>query len=71
MSEEEGRMAIQIGSQFLQRSNGSKGILLTRVTGVSGKVTIIGGGVVGINQYMENMMLFNMLWQFLEHLPML
>lgn len=50
MSEVAGRMAAQIGSQFLQKSNGGKGILLAGVPGVSrGKVAIIGGGVVGIN----------------------
>lgn len=50
MSEVAGRMAAQIGSQFLQKSNGGKGILLAGVPGVSpGKVTIIGGGVVGKN----------------------
>lgn len=50
MSEVAGRMAAQIGSQFLQKSNGGKGILLSGVPGVNrGKVTIIGGGVVGTN----------------------
>jgi alanine dehydrogenase len=50
MSEVAGRMAAQIGSQFLQKTNGGKGILLAGVPGVSrGKVTIIGGGVVGTN----------------------
>ena len=50
MSEVAGRMASQIGSQFLQKTNGGKGILLAGVPGVSrGKVTIIGGGVVGTN----------------------
>lgn len=50
MSEVAGRMAAQIGSQLLQKSNGGKGILLSGVPGVShGKVTIIGGGVVGTN----------------------
>ncbi|MBT2756294.1 alanine dehydrogenase [Mesobacillus foraminis] len=50
MSEVAGRMAAQIGSQFLQKSNGGRGILLAGVPGVSrGKVTIIGGGVVGTN----------------------
>lgn len=48
MSEVAGRMATQIGAQFLQKSNGGKGILLAGVPGVNrGKVTIIGGGVVG------------------------
>lgn len=50
MSEVAGRMATQIGSQFLQKANGGRGILLAGVPGVSrGKVTIIGGGVVGTN----------------------
>lgn len=50
MSEVAGRMAAQIGAQFLQKSNGGKGILLAGVPGVSrGKVTIIGGGIVGTN----------------------
>jgi alanine dehydrogenase len=50
MSEVAGRMAAQIGAQFLQKSNGGKGILLAGVPGVSrGKVTIISGGIVGTN----------------------
>ncbi|MDQ0862131.1 alanine dehydrogenase [Bacillus sp. V2I10] len=50
MSEVAGRMAAQIGAQFLQKSNGGKGILLAGVPGVNrGKVTIIGGGIVGMN----------------------
>ncbi|MFA9557125.1 alanine dehydrogenase [Evansella sp. AB-rgal1] len=50
MSEVAGRMATQIGAQFLQKSNGGKGVLLAGVPGVSrGNVTIIGGGVVGTN----------------------
>lgn len=50
MSEVAGRMASQIGAQFLQKSNGGKGILLSGIPGVSrGKVTVIGGGVVGTN----------------------
>ncbi|HZH58795.1 MAG TPA: alanine dehydrogenase [Metabacillus sp.] len=50
MSEVAGRMAAQIGAQFSQKMNGGKGILLAGVPGVSrGKVTIIGGGVVGTN----------------------
>jgi alanine dehydrogenase len=50
MSEVAGRMAAQLGSQFLQKTNGGKGILLGGVPGVNrGKVTIIGGGVVGTN----------------------
>ncbi|WP_394236518.1 alanine dehydrogenase [Niallia oryzisoli] len=50
MSEVAGRMAAQIGAQFLQKTNGGKGILLAGVPGVArGKVTIVGGGVVGAN----------------------
>ncbi|MDP4085978.1 MAG: alanine dehydrogenase [Bacillota bacterium] len=50
MSEVAGRMAPQIGAQFLEKVNGGKGILLSGVPGVHrGKVTIIGGGVAGTN----------------------
>ncbi|MEX2460258.1 MAG: alanine dehydrogenase, partial [Paenibacillaceae bacterium] len=50
MSEVAGRMSAQIGAQFLEKTNGGKGILLGGVPGVKrGKVTIIGGGVVGTN----------------------
>ncbi|AZN38336.1 alanine dehydrogenase [Paenibacillus albus] len=50
MSEVAGRMAAQIGSQLLERSKGGRGILLSGIPGVArGKVTIIGGGVVGTN----------------------
>lgn len=50
MSEVAGRMASQIGAQFLEKSRGGKGILLGGIPGVRrGKVTIIGGGVVGTN----------------------
>lgn len=50
MSEVAGRMAVQLGAQFLQKNYGGQGILLSGVPGVSrGKVSIIGGGVVGTN----------------------
>lgn len=50
MSEVAGRMATQIGAQFLEKVHGGKGILLAGVPGVHrGKVTIIGGGVAGTN----------------------
>ncbi|WP_027953580.1 alanine dehydrogenase [Halobacillus kuroshimensis] len=50
MSEVAGRMAAQKGAQFLERPLGGTGILLGGVPGVKrGKVTIIGGGVVGTN----------------------
>ncbi|MBM7554965.1 alanine dehydrogenase [Thalassobacillus pellis] len=50
MSEVAGRMATQIGAQFLEKLHGGKGILLGGIPGVKrGKVTVIGGGVVGTN----------------------
>ncbi|WP_079478893.1 alanine dehydrogenase [Halobacillus salinus] len=50
MSEVAGRMSSQIGAQFLEKSKGGLGILLGGVPGVKrGKVTIIGGGIVGTN----------------------
>lgn len=50
MSEVAGRMATQIGAQFLEKAYKGKGILLGGVPGVrSGKVTIIGGGIAGTN----------------------
>ncbi|WP_010283197.1 alanine dehydrogenase [Bacillus timonensis] len=50
MSEVAGRMATQIGATFLEKTKGGKGVLLGGVPGVSrGKVTIVGGGVVGMN----------------------
>lgn len=50
MSEVAGRMAVQIGAQYLQKPYGGKGILLGGVPGVlPAKVVIIGGGVVGTN----------------------
>ncbi|MEC5421927.1 alanine dehydrogenase [Virgibacillus sp. C22-A2] len=50
MSEVAGRMSAQIGAQILEKPKGGKGILLAGIPGVKrGKVTIIGGGVVGTN----------------------
>jgi alanine dehydrogenase len=50
MSEVAGRMAVQIGAQYLEAQNGGRGILLSGVPGVApANVTIIGGGVVGTN----------------------
>ena len=50
MSAVAGRLATQVGAYYLQKDHGGKGILLGGVTGVQrGQVTIIGGGVVGIN----------------------
>ncbi|MBX4150358.1 alanine dehydrogenase [Paenibacillus lautus] len=50
MSEVAGRMSIQIGAHFLEKAHGGKGVLLSGVPGVApGKVTVIGGGIVGTN----------------------
>ncbi len=50
MSEVAGRLAVQIGVSLLQRDQGGKGILLGGVPGVMrGRVTVIGGGTVGVN----------------------
>lgn len=50
MSEVAGRMAVQVGSQFLEAFNGGRGVLLGGVPGVPpADVVIIGGGIVGTN----------------------
>ncbi len=50
MSEVAGRMATQVGATYLGKSYGGRGVLLGGVPGVRrGLVTIIGGGVVGVN----------------------
>lgn len=50
MSEVAGRMAVQVGAQYLEKPKGGKGILLGGVPGVpAADVVIIGGGVVGTN----------------------
>lgn len=50
MSEIAGRLAIQEGAKYLEKTFGGRGVLLGGVPGVErGKVGIIGGGVVGTN----------------------
>src|ERR1044071_5758185 len=50
MSAVAGRMSVQAGATYLERERGGKGVLLGGVPGVKrGRVTIIGGGVVGQN----------------------
>ncbi|MBW2119317.1 MAG: alanine dehydrogenase [Deltaproteobacteria bacterium] len=45
-----GRIAPQIGAHYLEKVHGGRGVLLGGVPGVGrGKVTILGGGVVGMN----------------------
>jgi alanine dehydrogenase len=50
MSAVAGRMSVQAGATYLERERGGKGVLLGGVPGVKrGRVTVIGGGVVGAN----------------------
>jgi alanine dehydrogenase len=50
MSEIAGRLSIQQGAKYLEKTYGGRGVLLGGVPGVKrGKVAIIGGGVVGTN----------------------
>ena len=50
MSEVAGRMAVQVGAQYLEKPNGGRGILLGGVPGVApANVAILGGGIVGTN----------------------
>jgi len=48
MSEVAGRLSVQIGAHYLERTHGGRGILLGGVPGVApGKVVVLGAGVVG------------------------
>ncbi len=50
MSEVAGRMAVQVGAQYLEAPMGGRGVLLAGVPGVApAHVVILGGGVVGTN----------------------
>ncbi len=50
MSQVAGRMSVHAGASHLEKVSGGRGILLGGVPGVApGKVTVIGGGVVGFN----------------------
>ncbi len=50
MSQVAGRMSVQAGATALEKAHGGRGVLLGGVPGVMpGKVTVIGGGVVGWN----------------------
>ena len=50
MSEVAGRMSVQVGAQYLQKTHGGRGILLGGVPGVApANVVILGGGIVGTN----------------------
>jgi alanine dehydrogenase len=48
MSEIAGRMSVQVGAHYLEKLQGGRGVLLAGVPGVeSGKVVVLGAGVVG------------------------
>lgn len=50
MSEVAGRMSVQVGAHYLERTQGGRGVLLGGIPGVlPAEVVIIGGGVVGAN----------------------
>jgi alanine dehydrogenase len=50
MSEVAGRMSVQVGASYLEKSKGGRGLLLGGVPGVPpADVCIIGGGIVGTN----------------------
>ncbi len=50
MSEVAGRMAVQVGAQYLEKMNGGRGVLIGGVPGVpAARIVILGGGVVGTN----------------------
>lgn len=50
MSEIAGKMAVQIGAQFLEAFYGGQGVLLGGVPGVApAEVVVLGGGIVGLN----------------------
>jgi alanine dehydrogenase len=48
MSEIAGRMAVQVGAHYLEKTHGGRGVLLAGVPGVeAGRVVVLGAGVVG------------------------
>lgn len=50
MSEVAGRLSVQAGAHFLEKTQGGLGILLGGVTGVApAKVVVVGGGIAGRN----------------------
>jgi len=50
MSQIAGRLSVQEGAKYLEKTFGGEGVLLGGVPGIrKGKVVIIGGGVVGVN----------------------
>ncbi|MFH0959467.1 MAG: alanine dehydrogenase, partial [Pseudomonadota bacterium] len=49
MSEVAGKMSVQLGAHFLEKTQGGRGVLLGGAAGVGrGRVTVLGGGTVGL-----------------------
>ncbi len=49
MSEVAGKMSVQVGAHFLEKTQGGRGVLLGGVPGVMrGRITVIGAGTVGM-----------------------
>lgn len=50
MSEVAGRMSVQVGAHYLEKTQGGRGVLLGGVPGVpEANVVVVGGGIVGTN----------------------
>lgn len=50
MSEVAGRMSVQEGAKYLEKSQGGRGVLLGGIPGVApANVLVLGGGIVGVN----------------------
>jgi alanine dehydrogenase len=50
MSEVAGRMSVQVGAHYLEKTQGGRGVLLGGVPGVpESNVVVVGGGIVGTN----------------------
>ena len=50
MSEVAGRLAVQEGAKYLEKTIGGRGVLLGGIPGVArGRVVVVGGGTVGLN----------------------
>ncbi len=50
MSEVAGRMSVQVGAHYLEKTHGGRGLLMGGVPGVpDSEVMVIGGGIVGTN----------------------
>ena len=72
MSEVAGRMSVQAGAHFLEKTHGGSGILLGGVAGVErGKVLILGGGVVGSNAALIAMGMGADVWLFDKNIEVL